>query len=104
MYVRGNRRDYDAWEREGRKGGRGWEDVFPYFLKSEDNTDPEIANYGYPAPMAYCQAKQTGYLSCKGQFAMEEGEALPKLFSFLPKTGRICILLTMPMLQSRHMA
>ncbi|KAG8187898.1 hypothetical protein JTE90_001661 [Oedothorax gibbosus] len=46
MYVRGNRRDYDTWEREGAEGW-GWKDVFPYFLKSEDNTDPEIANNGY---------------------------------------------------------
>ncbi|KAG8174635.1 hypothetical protein JTE90_007383 [Oedothorax gibbosus] len=40
-----------------------------------------------------------GILSCKGQFAMEEGAALPKLFSFQPKKGRISILLTMPILQ-----
>ncbi|XP_055934671.1 glucose dehydrogenase [FAD, quinone]-like [Argiope bruennichi] len=46
MYVRGNRRDYEQWAKNGAKGW-AWKDVFPYFLKSEDNTDPEIANNGY---------------------------------------------------------
>jgi choline dehydrogenase len=33
VYIRGNPRDYDAW------GMRGWswEDLFPYFLRAEDN-------------------------------------------------------------------
>lgn len=47
LYVRGNRRDYDLWEAEGAKGW-SWDQVFPYFLKSEDNQDGEfIANGKY---------------------------------------------------------
>jgi choline dehydrogenase-like flavoprotein len=33
VYIRGNRRDYDEWG----VSGWGWDDLFPYFLKAEDN-------------------------------------------------------------------
>jgi choline dehydrogenase len=33
IYIRGNRRDYDDWG----VAGWGWDDLFPYFLKAEDN-------------------------------------------------------------------
>jgi len=48
-YVRGNRRGYDAWTT--RYGARGWtyDEVLPYFIRSENNTDPEIVRkyHGY---------------------------------------------------------
>ncbi|GIY85359.1 glucose dehydrogenase [Caerostris extrusa] len=52
LYVRGNKRDYDFWETLGATGW-SWKNVFPYFLKSEDNTDPQIANNGYHATGGY---------------------------------------------------
>jgi choline dehydrogenase-like flavoprotein len=33
VYIRGNRRDYDEWA----VPGWAWDDLFPYFLKAEDN-------------------------------------------------------------------
>ncbi len=33
VYIRGNRRDYDEWG----AAGWAWDDLFPYFLKAEDN-------------------------------------------------------------------
>jgi choline dehydrogenase len=33
VYIRGNRRDYDDWG----VPGWAWDDLFPYFLKAEDN-------------------------------------------------------------------
>lgn len=33
VYIRGNRLDYDEWG----VSGWGWDDLFPYFLKAEDN-------------------------------------------------------------------
>ena len=35
IYMRGQARDYDHWRQLG-NGGWGWDDVIPYFLKSED--------------------------------------------------------------------
>lgn len=36
IYMRGQAADYDGWQQSGNKGW-GWDDVLPYFLKSEDN-------------------------------------------------------------------
>ncbi|KOB70622.1 Glucose dehydrogenase [acceptor] [Operophtera brumata] len=36
MYIRGSRADYDSWAAAGNEGW-SYEDVLPYFMKSEDN-------------------------------------------------------------------
>jgi len=36
IYMRGQARDYDQWRQLGNVGW-GWDDLMPYFLKSEDN-------------------------------------------------------------------
>lgn len=43
-YNRGNKKNYDEWEQ--RFGAKGWSynKVLPYFLKCENNTDPDIVN------------------------------------------------------------
>ncbi|RWS13593.1 glucose dehydrogenase (acceptor)-like protein 3 [Dinothrombium tinctorium] len=46
VYIRGNRRDFDNWVRLGNVGW-SYEEVLPYFIKSEDNRDPSIAFNGF---------------------------------------------------------
>src|SRR5438270_11427158 len=36
LYVRGRPLDYDRWVGQGARGW-GWDDVLPYFMRSEDN-------------------------------------------------------------------
>ena len=45
LYIRGNSRDYDGWAQNGAYGW-SWDEVLPYFIKSEDNRDPSIAYNG----------------------------------------------------------
>ncbi|CAH0696828.1 unnamed protein product [Spodoptera exigua] len=46
LYIRGNKRDYNNWERMGNSGW-GYDSVLPYFLKSEDIRIPEHQNDPY---------------------------------------------------------
>lgn len=46
LYVRGNRRDYDSWAAMGNYGW-SYEEVLPYFIKSEDNRNPYISGNEY---------------------------------------------------------
>ncbi|GBM61520.1 Glucose dehydrogenase [FAD, quinone] [Araneus ventricosus] len=46
IYSRGAMKVYDEWAKQGCKGW-GSKDVFPYFMKLEDNKDPEFLNNGF---------------------------------------------------------
>ncbi|MCW8842611.1 MAG: GMC family oxidoreductase N-terminal domain-containing protein, partial [Rhodobacteraceae bacterium] len=50
LYTRGQREDYDGWAAEGCPGW-GWEDVLPYFRKSERNQHGADAFHGGSGPL-----------------------------------------------------
>ncbi|MGR3494861.1 GMC family oxidoreductase [Citreimonas sp.] len=45
IYMRGQARDYDQWRQMGNDGW-GWDDVLPYFRKSEHHFGPADDNHG----------------------------------------------------------
>ncbi|EFX69856.1 hypothetical protein DAPPUDRAFT_257960 [Daphnia pulex] len=47
LYIRGNKKDYDDWRDVYGCDGWGYDDVLPYFIKSEDNQNPYLAGTKY---------------------------------------------------------
>lgn len=45
IYIRGQAEDYDGWRQSGNIGW-GWDDVLPYFQKSEDHFGGPTAMHG----------------------------------------------------------
>ena len=56
-YVRGNRLDFDEWAALGNKGW-AYEDVLPYFTKSEHNEDFKGRFYGSGGPLHVSYSRQ----------------------------------------------
>ncbi len=50
IYIRGNRADYDGWARYGVEGW-SYDEVLPYFKRSEDNERGEDAFHGAGGPL-----------------------------------------------------
>lgn len=48
LYIRGNKRDYDHWVAQGNEGW-SYEEVLPYFKKSEDQRNPYLSKSKYHA-------------------------------------------------------
>lgn len=52
VYVRGQREDFDAWRDEAGAVGWGYDDVLPYFIRSEDQQRGANAWHGVGGPQA----------------------------------------------------
>ena len=50
IYIRGHRSDYDRWAAAGNEGW-GWDDVLPYFKRSEANVRGPSAYHGADGPL-----------------------------------------------------
>ncbi|XP_068967260.1 glucose dehydrogenase [FAD, quinone]-like [Bombus flavifrons] len=57
LYVRGAKKDYDIWEQQGNPGW-SYEDVLPYFLKSEDNRNRFHTNTQYHSTGGYLTVEE----------------------------------------------
>ena len=51
LYIRGQSKDYDLWRQQGNKGW-GWDDVLPYFKKSEDQERGSNEFHGVGGPLS----------------------------------------------------
>ena len=51
LYIRGQEQDYDIWRQLGNKGW-GWNDVLPYFLKSENQERGQSNYHGVGGPLS----------------------------------------------------
>jgi choline dehydrogenase-like flavoprotein len=56
IYIRGNRADYDEWEAMG-FAGWGYDDVLPYFKRSEDNERGEDAFHAVGGPLRVAESR-----------------------------------------------
>ena len=62
LYVRGNKRDYDSWAVDN--PGWSYDEVLPYFIKSEDNRNPYIAaNTKYHGTGGYLTVQEPAYIT-----------------------------------------
>ena len=51
LYIRGQARDYDIWRQQGNTGW-GWDDVLPYFIKSENQERGANKFHGIGGPLS----------------------------------------------------
>jgi choline dehydrogenase len=56
IYIRGNRADYDGWAAAGCEGW-SYDQVLPYFKRSEDNERGEDSVHGAGGPMAVSESR-----------------------------------------------
>ncbi|XP_046964152.1 glucose dehydrogenase [FAD, quinone] [Vanessa cardui] len=75
MYIRGSRKDYDDWAAAGNEGW-SYEDVLPYFMKSEDNKQIEEMDKGYHATGGPLTVSQFPYHPPLSYSIIKAGEEL----------------------------
>lgn len=56
IYIRGNRADYDGWA-TGSAPGWGYDDVLPYFIRSEDNERGAGTFHGVGGPLSVADGR-----------------------------------------------
>ncbi|XP_020290736.1 glucose dehydrogenase [FAD, quinone]-like [Pseudomyrmex gracilis] len=76
LYVRGNRRDFDSWQSLGNPGWN-YENVLPYFKKSEDQRNPYLArNKRYHSTGGYLTVQDAPYLTPLGVAFLKAGKEM----------------------------
>jgi choline dehydrogenase-like flavoprotein len=72
IYIRGNRADYDEWAAQG-AAGWSYNDVLPYFRRSENNERGEDQYHGNLGPLSVCEGRSRNPLM--GAFVQAAVEA-----------------------------
>ncbi|GBP74583.1 Glucose dehydrogenase [Eumeta japonica] len=75
MYMRGSRHDYDSWAAAGVEGWT-YDEVLPYFLKSEDNKQADQMDQGYHATGGPLTVSQFPYHPPLSYAIVKAGEEL----------------------------
>jgi choline dehydrogenase len=73
VHVRGQRQDFDDWAASG-NAGWGWDDVLPYFIKSEDHDHGASDCHGAGGPQHVTDITPRAHPLCRA--FIETGEAL----------------------------
>ena len=76
VYVRGQPEDFDHWRQLG-NAGWGFEDVLPYFRRSEDQARGESALHGVGGPLCVSDATEAHEL-CDAFIAAAEEAGVPR--------------------------
>ncbi len=80
LWIRGQSEDYDNWRQQGNNGW-GWDDVLPYFLKSENNELGKSEFHNDSGPISVANKKINLKMLEEFQNAAEE-YGIPKIKDF----------------------
>ena len=80
IYMRGQAADYDSWRQLGNIGW-GWDDVLPYFLKSEDHFQVDDPLHGQGGEMRIERQRLSWEILDRFRDAMEQA-GIPKVDDF----------------------
>ncbi|XP_048505684.1 glucose dehydrogenase [FAD, quinone]-like isoform X3 [Athalia rosae] len=75
LYVRGNRRDYDNWRDLGNPGW-GYDEILPYFKKSENMTIPDYRNSSYHGTDGYLTIERFRYGDHLEKYFLQAGREM----------------------------
>ncbi|XP_055591501.1 glucose dehydrogenase [FAD, quinone]-like [Uranotaenia lowii] len=75
LYVRGNRRDFDYWNSTGNPGW-SYDEVLPYFLKSENANVKDFDDNGYHGKNGYLSVEDAVYRSPLAEALVESCEKI----------------------------
>jgi choline dehydrogenase len=80
LYVRGRPLDYDGWAAQGAPGW-AYEDVLPYFIKSEDNARGPSAYHGVGGPLRVSEQRSPRPL-CGRLLSASEQAGIPRIADY----------------------
>ncbi|CAH1155245.1 unnamed protein product [Phaedon cochleariae] len=75
LYTRGNRKDYDMWSEQGNHGW-SYEEVLPYFLKSENCSTCEEIDEAYHGTEGYLNVEHPHYESPLVKLFVKAGQEM----------------------------